>query len=71
MKGKDIDTISEPAVSIVTRTLKLVLMLEQWRPSCLRHVSMASRIARLMCVFLTGKENSIAENFLTAFFSCF
>ncbi|XP_068681600.1 RNA polymerase II-associated protein 1-like isoform X1 [Montipora foliosa] len=68
MKGKDIDTISEPAVSIVTRTLKLVLMLEQWRPSCLRHVSMASRIARLMCVFLTGNDlffNSEVHDYLS------
>lgn len=55
IKGKGIDTITSPAVSIVTTTLQLVLLLEEWRSSCLRHVSMASRIARLMCVFLTGK----------------
>lgn len=56
MNGKSIDAIADHAVATVTRTLEFVLMLEQWRPSCLRHVSMASRIARLMCVFLTGIE---------------
>ena len=56
MNGKSIDAIADHAVSTVTRTLQFVLMLEKWRPSCLRHVSMASRIARLMCVFLTGIE---------------
>ena len=56
MNGESIDAIADHAVSTVTRTLQFVLMLEQWRPSCLRHVSMASRIARLMCVFLTGIE---------------
>ena len=55
MNGNEIDTITEPAVSIATANLQLVLLLEEWRPLCLRHVSMASRIARLMCVFLTGE----------------
>ena len=55
MKGDSINTISGSAVSIVTNTLQLVLLLEEWRPSCLRHVTMASRIARLMCIFLTGE----------------
>jgi len=58
MKGKEIDTIASQTVSIVTATLQLVLLLEDWRPSCLRHVSMTSRIARIMCVFLTGKKKS-------------
>ena len=63
MKGKGTDTITSPAVSIVTATLQLVLMLEDWRPSCLRHVSMTSRIARLICIFLTGEEKVSLCNF--------
>jgi len=55
MKGDGIDTLTDRAISIVTANLQLVLLLEEWRPLCLRHVSMASRIARLMCVFLTGE----------------
>ena len=55
MNGNEIDTVTDPAVSIATANLQLVLLLEEWRPLCLRHVSMASRIARLMCVFLTGE----------------
>ncbi|KAJ7323457.1 RNA polymerase II associated protein 1 [Desmophyllum pertusum] len=69
MKGEGIGTITGPAVSIVTTTLQLVLLLEEWQPSCLRHVSMASRIARLMCVFLTGSDlflNSGVHNYLSA-----
>lgn len=62
MKGKEIDTVTSQAVSIVTATLQLVLLLEDWRPSCLPHVSMTSRIARIMCVFLTGKEKSYPAN---------
>jgi len=54
MKGIGIESVTDSAVSIVTANLQLVLLLEEWRPLCLRHVSMASRIARLMCVFLTG-----------------
>lgn len=69
MNGKSIDAIADHAVATVTRTLEFVLMLEQWRPSCLRHVSMASRIARLMCVFLTGNDlflNSQVRDYLSA-----
>lgn len=69
MNGKSIDAIADHAVSTVTRTLQFVLMLEKWRPSCLRHVSMASRIARLMCVFLTGNDlflNSQVRDYLSA-----
>ena len=62
MKGKEIDTVASQAVSIVTATLQLVLLLEDWRPSCLRHVSMTSRIARIMCVFLTGKKKGQPAN---------
>ena len=62
MKGKEIDTVASQAVCIVTATLQLVLLLEDWRPSCLRHVSMTSRIARIMCVFLTGKKKGQPAN---------
>jgi len=69
MKGDGIDTLTDRAISIVTANLQLVLLLEEWRPLCLRHVSMASRIARLMCVFLTGSDlflNSSVHDNLSA-----
>ena len=65
MKGNGIDTITDPAISIVTANLQLVLLVEEWRTLCLRHVSMASRIARLMCVFLTGKIYCVLVTWIT------
>ena len=65
MKGDGIDTLTDRAISIVTANLQLVLLLEEWRPLCLRHVSMASRIARLMCVFLTGEVYHVLFTWVT------
>ncbi|XP_053139977.1 RNA polymerase II-associated protein 1 isoform X2 [Hemicordylus capensis] len=43
-------------VNTVTRNLQWVLLLETWRTRVLHGVSAASKLARLMCVFLTGSD---------------
>ncbi|KAJ6667270.1 hypothetical protein lerEdw1_017248 [Lerista edwardsae] len=42
--------------STVTRSLQWILLLETWRAGVLRGVSAAAKLARLMCVFLTGSD---------------
>ena len=60
--GRSADTVTGLVVNVVTSTLQLVLLLEEWRPVTLRHVTMVSRVARLMCVFLTGEWRHMAED---------
>ncbi|XP_054827938.1 RNA polymerase II-associated protein 1 isoform X2 [Eublepharis macularius] len=43
-------------VNIVTRNLQWVLLLETWRARILQGISAAAKLARLMCVFLTGSD---------------
>uniref|UniRef100_A0A8D2KXG8 RNA polymerase II associated protein 1 n=1 Tax=Varanus komodoensis TaxID=61221 RepID=A0A8D2KXG8_VARKO len=43
-------------VNTVTRNLQLVLLLETWRAKALQDISAAAKLARLMCVFLTGSD---------------
>ncbi|XP_015284993.1 PREDICTED: RNA polymerase II-associated protein 1 [Gekko japonicus] len=43
-------------VNIMTRSLQWVLLLETWRPRILQGISAAAKLARLMCVFLTGSD---------------
>ena len=49
-----VDSVTNSELSSVTATLQLILLLEEFRPSSLRQVSVVSRIARLLCLFLTG-----------------
>ncbi|XP_043842659.1 RNA polymerase II-associated protein 1 isoform X2 [Dromiciops gliroides] len=44
------------SLGTVTRALQWVLVLESWRPSSLRAVLPAARLARLMCVFLMDSD---------------
>lgn len=46
----------EDLVSIITRSLQWILLLETWRPRILQGISAAAKLARLMCVFLTGND---------------
>ncbi|XP_061467359.1 RNA polymerase II-associated protein 1 isoform X2 [Rhineura floridana] len=43
-------------VNTVTRNLQWVLLLETWRAKVLQSISAAAKLARLMCVFLTGSD---------------
>ncbi|XP_066487834.1 RNA polymerase II-associated protein 1 isoform X2 [Tiliqua scincoides] len=40
----------------VTQSLQWVLLLETWRAGVLQGISAAAKLARLMCVFLTGSD---------------
>ena len=62
MKGNAVDTPTSAHVSTVTATLQLIVLLEEWRPSALQRVSVVSRIARLMCVFLTGRHRQADQS---------
>ncbi|XP_036591210.1 RNA polymerase II-associated protein 1 isoform X2 [Trichosurus vulpecula] len=44
------------SLGTATRALQWVLVLESWRPSSLRAVPPAARLARLMCVFLMDSD---------------
>ncbi|XP_026520383.1 RNA polymerase II-associated protein 1 isoform X2 [Notechis scutatus] len=43
-------------VNVVTRNLQWILLLETWRPRILQGIPIAAKLARLMCVFLTGSD---------------
>ncbi|XP_015671420.2 RNA polymerase II-associated protein 1 [Protobothrops mucrosquamatus] len=43
-------------VNVVTRNLQWILLLETWRPEVLQSIPVAAKLARLMCVFLTGSD---------------
>ncbi|KAG8126154.1 hypothetical protein E2320_021264, partial [Naja naja] len=43
-------------VNVVTRNLQWILLLETWRPQILQGIPIAAKLARLMCVFLTGSD---------------
>ncbi|XP_031566687.1 RNA polymerase II-associated protein 1-like [Actinia tenebrosa] len=56
MKGRGVDEVSMGMIKTVTCTLQMIQMLEEWRPVSLTSVTMVARVARLMCVFLTGSD---------------
>ena len=56
IKGHGVDEVPPGMISTVTCTLQMILMLEEWRPVSLVSVTMVAKIARLMCIFLTGAE---------------
>ncbi|XP_063145987.1 RNA polymerase II-associated protein 1 [Candoia aspera] len=43
-------------VTIVTRNLQWILLLETWRAKVFQGIPVAAKLARLMCVFLTGSD---------------
>ncbi|XP_070613438.1 RNA polymerase II-associated protein 1 [Erythrolamprus reginae] len=43
-------------VNVATRNLQWILLLETWRPPTLLGIPIAAKLARLMCVFLTGSD---------------
>lgn len=56
IKGKAVDNLPHNLVDIVTSSLRWVLLLETWRAEVFQDLPLAARVARLMCVFLTGND---------------
>uniref|UniRef100_A0A6I8PHX6 RNA polymerase II associated protein 1 n=2 Tax=Ornithorhynchus anatinus TaxID=9258 RepID=A0A6I8PHX6_ORNAN len=54
--GPTPEALPPDAPGTATRALQWLLVLESWRPEALRAVPPAARLARLMCLFLTGSE---------------
>ncbi|XP_038597350.1 LOW QUALITY PROTEIN: RNA polymerase II-associated protein 1 [Tachyglossus aculeatus] len=54
--GPTPEALPPDALGTSTRALQWLLVLESWRPEALRAVPPAARLARLMCLFLTGSE---------------
>ncbi|XP_007480203.3 RNA polymerase II-associated protein 1 [Monodelphis domestica] len=54
--GPAAETLAPSSLGTITRALQWVLILESWRPSSLRAVPPAARLARLMCVFLMDSD---------------
>ncbi|XP_078594205.1 RNA polymerase II-associated protein 1-like isoform X3 [Branchiostoma floridae x Branchiostoma japonicum] len=55
-RGYPVESVPADVVATVTNSLRLVLMLETWRPETLKALTAAAKLTRLMCVFLTGSE---------------
>ncbi|XP_043929765.1 RNA polymerase II-associated protein 1 isoform X2 [Protopterus annectens] len=56
IKGKAVENLPHNLVDIVTNSLRWVLLVETWRSRVLQDLPVAARVARLMCVFLTGND---------------
>nr|XP_006816564.1 PREDICTED: RNA polymerase II-associated protein 1-like [Saccoglossus kowalevskii] len=54
--GQPVENLPSQFVNGVTNTLRMIYMLETWRPESVNHISMSAKITRLMCVFLTGND---------------
>ena len=50
------DAGTSESVTVVTSTLRLLLVLEYLRPKMLRELPTSAKLVRLMCVFLIGAE---------------
>ncbi|XP_006265441.1 RNA polymerase II-associated protein 1 isoform X2 [Alligator mississippiensis] len=55
-QGAVLNTLPPDLVNTVTRNLQWVLLLETWRARILENIPAAAKLARLMCVFLTGGD---------------
>ncbi|KAI8489267.1 RNA polymerase II associated protein 1 [Branchiostoma belcheri] len=55
-RGYPVESVPTDVVTTVTNSLRLILMLEMWRPDTLTSLTVATKLTRLMCVFLTGSE---------------
>ncbi|XP_070532980.1 RNA polymerase II-associated protein 1-like [Ptychodera flava] len=56
LMGKSMENLPGHYVTGVTNCLRMIYMLETWRPDSVCQVTMAAKITRLMCVFLTGND---------------
>ncbi|XP_041071091.1 RNA polymerase II-associated protein 1 isoform X1 [Carcharodon carcharias] len=56
MKGKMVDSLPANLVEMVTCSLQWALLLETWRDELLQGLPLAAKLARLVCVFLTGSN---------------
>ncbi|XP_032649769.1 RNA polymerase II-associated protein 1 isoform X3 [Chelonoidis abingdonii] len=54
--GAVLNTLPPDLVNTVTRNLQWVLLLETWHARVLQNIPAAAKLARLMCVFLTGGD---------------
>uniref|UniRef100_A0A8C4UNG6 RNA polymerase II associated protein 1 n=1 Tax=Falco tinnunculus TaxID=100819 RepID=A0A8C4UNG6_FALTI len=54
--GAVLNSLPLDLVNIVTWNLQWVLLLETWRAKTLQSIPTAAKLARLMCVFLTGSD---------------
>ncbi|OXB56545.1 hypothetical protein ASZ78_007255 [Callipepla squamata] len=55
-RGAVLNSLPLDLVNTVTWNLQWVLLLETWRPKTLQSIPTAAKLARLMCVFLTGGD---------------
>uniref|UniRef100_A0A8C8SVJ9 RNA polymerase II associated protein 1 n=1 Tax=Pelusios castaneus TaxID=367368 RepID=A0A8C8SVJ9_9SAUR len=55
-RGAVLNSLPPDLVNTVTRNLQWVLLLESWRARALQNIPVAAKLARLMCVFLTGGD---------------
>ncbi|XP_067414049.1 RNA polymerase II-associated protein 1 isoform X2 [Emydura macquarii macquarii] len=55
-QGAVLNSLPPDLVNTVTRNLQWVLLLESWRARVLQNIPAAAKLARLMCVFLTGGD---------------
>ncbi|NWR75029.1 RPAP1 protein, partial [Centropus unirufus] len=54
--GAVLNSLPLDLINTVTWNLQWVLLLETWRPKTLQSIPTAAKLARLMCVFLTGSD---------------
>ncbi|NWW49647.1 RPAP1 protein, partial [Pedionomus torquatus] len=55
-RGAVLNSLPLDLVNTVTWSLQWVLLLETWRAKTLQSIPTAAKLARLMCVFLTGSD---------------
>ncbi|XP_050830960.1 RNA polymerase II-associated protein 1 isoform X2 [Serinus canaria] len=55
-RGAILNSLPLDLINTVTQNLQWVLLLETWRSKILRSIPTAAKLARLMCVFLTGSD---------------
>ncbi|XP_050567278.1 RNA polymerase II-associated protein 1 isoform X5 [Cygnus atratus] len=65
-RGAVLNSLPLDLVNTVTWNLQWVLLLETWRAKTLQSIPTAAKLARLMCVFLTG-----GDLFLEALIHCY
>uniref|UniRef100_A0A8C2TR58 RNA polymerase II associated protein 1 n=1 Tax=Coturnix japonica TaxID=93934 RepID=A0A8C2TR58_COTJA len=55
-RGAVLNSLPLDLVNTVTWNLQWILLLETWRPKTLQSIPTAAKLARLMCIFLTGGD---------------
>ncbi|NXP79896.1 RPAP1 protein, partial [Ramphastos sulfuratus] len=55
-RGAVLNSLPLDLINTVTWNLQWVLLLETWRAETLQNIPTAAKLARLMCVFLTGSD---------------